>query len=145
MEKVSRIKIFGLDKRSQERARIAGEREMERSPVAIRYSAAADVLTLDMPTGTVVNIPRRWMLEFRNLSKGDMKKVRLNAVRDAIEIEHLDIQLSAMGLLRDAVFGDDPYARAGRISTPSKARAARRNGARGGRPKKKRAQKRAAR
>ncbi len=91
-----------------------------------------------MPTGTTVIIPRRWMEEFRGLSKTDMKKVRLNNVRDAIEIDHLDIQISAMGLLRDAVFGDDPYARAGRVSSPAKARAARRNGARGGRPKKKR-------
>ena len=91
-----------------------------------------------MPSGATVIIPRPWMEEFRDLSRADMKKVRLNNVRSAIEIDHLDIQISAMGLLRDAVFGDDPYARAGRIKSPAKARAARRNGAMGGRPKKKR-------
>jgi hypothetical protein len=139
MEKVSSVKILGLDRRSLERARIEGEREMARSPVALSYSASSDSLTLKMPTGTKVIIPRRWMEEFRDLSKTDLKKVRLGTVRDSVEIDELDIHISVMGLLRDAVFGDDPYARAGRVSSPAKARAARRNGARGGRPKKKRA------
>ncbi len=138
MEKISPVKILGLDKKNLERARIEGEREMARSPVAVRYSASSDSLNIKMPTGTMLIIPRLWMEEFRELSKSDMKKVRLNNVRDSIEIDHLDIQISAMGLLRDAVFGDDPYARAGRVSSPAKTRAARRNGSRGGRPKKKR-------
>lgn len=132
------VRITGLGNKNLERARVEGEREIARSPIALLYSPSADTLKIKMPTGTTVIIPRRWMEEFRGLSKTDMKKVRLNNVRDAIEIDHLDIQISAMGLLRDAVFGDDPYARAGRVSSPAKARAARRNGARGGRPKKKR-------
>ncbi len=138
MKKVSSVRILGLDKKNLERARIEGEREMARSPLRLEYSTRSDTLSMTMPTGTMVIIPRRWMEEFRELSRADMKKVRLNAVRDAIELEDLDIQISAMGLLRDAVFGGDPYARAGRVSSPAKARAARRNGARGGRPKKKR-------
>jgi hypothetical protein len=138
MEKISSVKILGLDKKSLERARIEGELEFQRSPVALSYSARSDTLTLKMPTGTKVIIPRRWMEEFRELSRAQMKKVRLGKFRDAVEIDELDIHISAMGLLRDAVFGDDPYARAGRVSSPAKARAARRNGARGGRPKKKR-------
>jgi hypothetical protein len=139
MEKISSIRIFGLDKKSLERARIEGELEFRRSPVALSYAVTSDTLTLKMPTGTKVVIPRRWMAEFRDLSRVEMKKVRLGKFRDSVEIDELDIHISAMGLLRDAVFGDDPYARAGRVSSPAKARAARRNGAKGGRPKKKRA------
>ncbi len=139
MEKMSSVKILGLDKKGLERARIEGEREMARSPVRLEYSARSDSLNIKMPSGTIVLIPRGWMEEFRDLSKTDMKKIRLNNVRDSIEIDHLDhldIQISAAGLLRDAVFGDDPYARAGSVRSPAKARAARRNGAKGGRPRK---------
>ncbi|HEX5275248.1 MAG TPA: DUF2442 domain-containing protein [Candidatus Rubrimentiphilum sp.] len=138
MEKVSSVRILGADKKSLERARIEGEREIARSPVRLEYLVRSDALRIAMPTGILVVIPRMWMHEFRNVPKSDMKKVRLNGVRDAIELDDLDIQISAMGLLRDAVFGDDPDARAGRVSSPAKARPARRNGARGGRPKKKR-------
>lgn len=139
MKKHSSVRILGLDKKSLERARIGGEREMARSPLRLAYSLRLDSLKITMPSGAAVVIPRMWMHEFRNLTKAAMKKVRLNGVRDAIELDDHDIQISVMGLLRDAVFGDDPYARAGRVSSPAKARAARRNGARGGRPKKKRA------
>jgi hypothetical protein len=131
------VKVFGLDAKSIARARRLGAEEMARSPLSASYLAREDSVLLKMPSGTSVKIPRLWIDELRSLSKRDLKHLRLDFVREAIEVPPHDIHTSAMGLLRDAIFGEDPYARAGRATSPAKARAARRNGAKGGRPKKK--------
>lgn len=131
------VKMIGFDARSIARARKRGAEEMARSPLSASYLAREDSLLIKMPSGTSVKIPRPWIEEMRDLPKRALKRLRLDFVRQAIEVPDYDIHTSAMGLLRDAIFGDDPYARAGRVSSPAKARAARRNGAKGGRPKKK--------
>ena len=131
------VKSIGLDAKSIAQARKRGAEEMARSPLSASYSAREDALLLEMPSGTSVKIPRLWIEEMRDLPKSALKRLRLDFVRQAIEVPGHDIDTSAMGLLRDAIFGEDPYARAGRASSPAKARAARRNGAKGGRPRKK--------
>jgi hypothetical protein len=131
------VKMIGFDAKSIARARKLGAEEMARSPVSAVYSAREDSVLIKMPSGTSVKIPRPWIEELRDLAKSDLKHLRLDFVREAIEVPPHDIHTSAMGLLRDAIFGEDPYARAGRATSPAKARAARRNGAKGGRPKKK--------
>ena len=131
------IRIIGLDAKSIARARKRGAEEMARSPLSASYSFREDSVCIKMPSGTSVKIPRLWIEEMRGVPKSALKQLRLDFVRQAIEVPDYDIHTSAMGLLRDAIFGDDPYARAGRVTSPAKARAARRNGARGGRPKKK--------
>jgi hypothetical protein len=130
------VKIFGLDAKSIARARKLGAEEMARSPLSASYLAREDSVFIKMPSGTSVKIPRLWIEEMRDLPKSALKQLRLDFVREAIEIPAHDIHTSAMGLLRDAIFGDDPYARAGRATSAAKTRAARRNGAKGGRPKK---------
>lgn len=110
---------------------------MARSPVALSYSAKSDTLNITMPSGTRVIIPRMWIWEIAHLPKSAMKKIYLDKFREMYMIDEYDVQISAMGLLRHAVMGEDPYARAGRATSPAKARAARRNGAKGGRPRKK--------
>ncbi len=137
MEQVSSVKILGLDKKSLARARKLGAEEMARSPVALSYSAKSDTLNITMPSGTRVIIPRMWIWEIAHLPKSAMKKIYLDKFREMYMIDEYDVQISAMGLLRHAVMGEDPYARAGRATSPAKARAARRNGAKGGRPRKK--------
>ena len=131
------VKMIGFAAESIARARKLGAEEMARSPLSAAYLAREDSVLLKMPSGTSVKIPRPWIDELRGLSKRDLKHLRLDFVREAIEVPPHDIHTSAMGLLRDAIFGEDPYARAGRTTSPAKARAARRNGAKGGRPKRK--------
>ena len=131
------MKILGLNAKGLALARKRGEEELARSPVSARYSPRSDSVVITMPSGAVVTIPRKWMWELRDVPKTALKKLRLGLLRSAVELPDYDIHTSAMGLLRDAVFGDDHYVRAGRVKSPAKARAARRNGAKGGRPKKK--------
>gem|GEM_PF-3698648 len=139
MEQVSSVRVLGLDKKSLARARKLGAEDMARSPLSIKYAANSDTLTIVMPSGARVIIPRRWIWEIAHLSKSGMKKIYLDKFREMFMIDDHDVQISAMGLLRHAVMGDDPYARAGRATSVAKTRAARRNGALGGRPKKRRA------
>ena len=130
------VRSIGFDAAGIARARKKGAERMRRSPVALLYSARTDTLNITMPSGATVIVPRKWIPEIAHLPKSTMKKIYLNKWRDAYEIDDHDIQISAMGLLRHAVMGDDPYAKAGSSRSPAKVRAARRNGAKGGRPKK---------
>jgi hypothetical protein len=93
-------------------------------------------LRIALPNGADIRIPRREISELRNLPLAALKELRLSRLRDAIEIAAYDVHISALGLLRVVVLGDDPYARAGRAKSSAKARATRVNGAKGGRPKK---------
>lgn len=130
-------RLIGFDAAGLERARKQGAAEMARSPVRAEYVPEHDAVVITMPSKAYVTIPRRWVDEFRPLTSSALKNLRLDFVREAIEVPPYDIHTSAMGLIRDAIFGDDPYARAGRVTSPAKTRAARRNGAKGGRPRKK--------
>ena len=129
-------KVIGLDAKSIARARKRGAEELARSPLSASYLAREDSVLIKMPSGTSVKIPRPSIEELRDLPKSALKQLRLGFFRQAIEVPGFDIDTSAMGLLRDAIFGDDLYARAGRATSAAKARAARRNGAKGGRPRK---------
>ena len=130
-------RLIGFDSKGIARARKRGAEEFARAPLFANYLADEDAVLLKMPSATLVKIPRLWIKELRGLSRPALETLRLGFFREAIELPDRDIQISAMGLLRDAVLGEDPYARAGRVKSPAKARAARRNGAKGGRPKKK--------
>ena len=131
-------KMIGFDAAGIAKAKKRGAEKSRRRPVALTYLPKADTLNVMMPSGTIVVIPRMWIAEIAHFPKATMKKIYLNKWRDAFHIDEHDIQISALGLLRHAVMGEDPYAKAGSATSPAKARAARRNGARGGRPKKKR-------
>lgn len=137
MEQVSRVRIFGLDKKSVEAGRRLGKECAKHYPLHMVYSEKLDTITITMPSGTQVIIPRLSIAELSTLPKNALKHLYLSKLRDSFEVDEYDIQISAMGLLRDAVFGEDHYAKAGRITSRAKARAARRNGAKGGRPRKK--------
>jgi len=130
------VRSIGFDAAGIARARKKGAERVRRSPVALLYSAKTDTLNITMPSGATVIVPRKWIPEIAHLPKTEMKKIYLSKWRDAYHIDDHDIQISAMGLLRHAVMGEDPYSRAGSTASPAKVRAARRNGAKGGRPRK---------
>jgi hypothetical protein len=93
-----------------------------------------------MPSGAFVTIPRRWIKQLPDMPavpKAAFKNIKMGVNRRSFDIDEYDVKISAFGLLRHAVMGEDPYARAGRVTSVAKSRAARRNGAKGGRPKKK--------
>jgi len=127
------------------RARKLDAEKFRRAPVAVSYEPESDTLTITMPSGALVIIPRRWLRNvrgMRGIPKSAFKKIKMGVDRRSFDIDAYDMQISSFGLLRHAVMGEDPYARAGSATSPAKARAARRNGAKGGRPRKKAATRR---
>lgn len=137
MEEVSRMKAFGFDDAGIARAKRIGAEKKRRCPVALKYLEETDALSITMPSGAVVTIPRKFLWEIGHVPISGMRKIYLTKDRHAFFIDDYDVQISAMGLLRDAVMGEDAYAKAGSATSPAKARAARRNGTKGGRPRKK--------
>jgi hypothetical protein len=132
------IKAIGFDDAGITRARQLGAQKFRRAPVAVSYKPEADTVTITMPSGALVIIPRRWIIELPDMPdvpKAAFKTVKLGVDRRSFDLDEYDVKISAFGLLRHAVMGEDPYARAGSATSPAKARAARRNGAKGGRPK----------
>lgn len=130
------VRAIGFDDAGIARAKKRGAEKLRRRPVALAYSPRADTLNITMPSGALVIIPRMWIWEIAELPKSAVKHIYLNKWRDAFHIDEHDVQISALGVLRHAVMGEDPYARAGSSRSPAKVRAARLNGAKGGRPKK---------
>lgn len=61
--------------------------------------------------------------------------MKLARIGDAIELPEYDLNVSVAGIVRKAVFGEDLYARAGSVRSKAKSVAARANGRKGGRPK----------
>ncbi len=106
---------------------------------SVSYDSRGDALRLSLSSGVRLSIPRS---QIPPLAKG--KPEQLSAVYPGnggatISQDELDVDVFVPGLL-DRLFGStirsDLGRRAGRVSTPAKARAARKNGRKGGRPRK---------
>lgn len=129
-------KFPSLSLENMARAEFFENLELKRNPTSIRYVSTDDSLRITLKGGTEVLIPRN-ITVLRDLPRSAVKSIKLSRAKDSFELSEYDVHISPLGMLRKAIFGDDPYARAGRVTSPAKARAARRNGAKGGRPKKK--------
>ena len=107
--------------------------------VAVRYIANARMLELTYSHGLVLRFDPKTVPVLRNLSRAVLSRVYVvpggdglvfgEDDRAAISIPGLLARLIPLDIARSAV-----AAARGRVSTPSKADAARRNGAKGGRP-----------
>ena len=82
-----------------------------------------------------VTIPVSSIPALRNIDNEDLKRMRLSTIGDLVELPDHDQHISVAGLVRTAVFGEDPFSRAGRVRSRAKSVAARANGKKGGRPK----------
>jgi hypothetical protein len=102
---------------------------------AVRYLSASDRIELDMVSGLTISLPRECSPHLAKLTKRAMQAIGLTRFGDAMEIKSKDLQVSIGGLLQ-RVLGLDHSERGGRARTPAKTRAARLNGRKGGRPKK---------
>ncbi len=106
-----------------------------RDASAMRYRPKKDVIELDMVSGLRITIPRKLIPWFADLDRSTMRKARLMRFGDAIEIEVLDLHVGISSALL-AILGFDHSQRGGMATTLAKIRAARLNGRKGGRPKK---------
>jgi hypothetical protein len=106
----------------------------------VAYAAKRDVITLRLSTGALVEIPRSAVKELRDLDPEQLHALKPDNAGVTLSQRDLDIDIYLPGLLSE-MLGVKPGAVLGRKGggsrSPAKQRAARRNGRRGGRPKKK--------
>lgn len=122
--------------RAQERAaRSTGMRARSAS-----YDARRDLLVLELTNGVLFGFPTTFLPVLRHLTRTQLARVALSPSGGGLHWDEPDVQVSVPGLLL-ASFSRSEAGRelarvAGRSRSDAKARAARANGARGGRPRK---------
>ena len=97
-------------------------------------------MVLTVSDRCTLSLRRDLFTEWADVSDDHFATIRLSALQDAVMLEDHDVQISIAGLLRDALppsFLSFALAqRGGAATSPAKAKAAQRNGALGGRPRK---------
>jgi len=119
------------------RQRIADERARVANAKSIRYISKGDAFALAMRSGVEVLVPRASVDELCGVPKVELVDVTLTPGGDAIAFEALNVHISVPGLLREVLGFNTGQRAGGRARTPAKLAAVRRNGAKGGRPRKK--------
>ncbi|MHB8433393.1 MAG: DUF2442 domain-containing protein [Candidatus Tyrphobacter sp.] len=106
---------------------------------SVGYDARADAMRLTLSSGVRLSIPRSQIPPLVKADSEQLAAVYAGNGGATISQDDLDVDVFVPGLL-DRLFGrtirGDLGRRAGKVSTVAKARAARRNGRKGGRPKK---------
>lgn len=122
---------------ARERARIA--KAIEPRAKRARYSRVTGRLTVSLTNGAIFSFPARLAPGLENASHVELAEVEVSPSGEGLLWEDLDADLSVAGLL-EAIIGTSRWMRVlgssgGRSRSLAKARAARANGAKGGRPK----------
>jgi len=119
------------------------EQRLAVEPLAtsVHYSGARDVVVVEMNNGASLVIPRRLLQGLDDASPARLKYGSIAGQGTAITWPRLDADFSVMSLLR-GIYGGKRWAselarHAGATKSKEKAAAARANGAKGGRPRKK--------
>ena len=122
-------------------ARASGARQTADSSAvtAVRHVPRRDAIELEFASGGAVIVPRTLIRELASAPTDVLKQLTVSAGGDAIICRRLDIDIDAAGLV-ETVFGAPLLAaafgrRGGRQTSKAKAKAARANGAKGGRPR----------
>ena len=120
---------------ANERGRII--RETLPHAAAVRYDDAADRIVIDLTNGATFAFPPRLAQGLENGTAEELAEMELAGDGFGIHWPRLDADLTVPGLL-SGLFGSAKWmaAQAGKARSPAKAAAARRNGAKGGRPRK---------
>jgi len=120
-----------------------GERSLRTEPRAkrARYDRKTGRVLVELTNGCSFAFPARRAQGLEDASDDELAEVTTLGLGLGLRWEKLDVDLSVPGLLA-GLFGTKAYmdrlraARAGSATSPAKAAAARRNGAKGGRPRK---------
>lgn len=135
-------KLTAKDRERFARARAQGATRAK-DPSAVvdaRYDAGRDALDLEFRSGGVIAIPRRVVPGLVGASMSALNAIRVSPAGDALSWPSLDVDVFVPGLV-ELAFGTRLFARAtgqrgGLRRSTAKADAARANGAKGGRPRK---------
>lgn len=109
--------------------------------VALNYLATVDALEFRMNDGQRYIFPRERFQDLQNATRRQMSQFEILGGGHMIDWPAIDVQVDVDATLR-GVFGSDKWMaelgkRGGSVTSPAKKKAARANGAKGGRPKKK--------
>lgn len=122
------------------RARDARARKAGQRAVTAQYDSASGRVMLVMTSGVLFGFPARSIAALARARDAELEAVTLSPGGGALHWEALDVDLSVPGLILSAV---EPAERrrelarlAGRSTSRAKAAAARANGRKGGRPRK---------
>ena len=122
------------------RTREARERESGRRAVAVSYDRRTRRIMMELTSGFVFGFPANAIPALADATAAQLARVELSPGGSALHWEELDADLSVAGLLLASVERSERLSElarlAGSTSTPAKARAARANGKKGGRPRK---------
>ena len=121
------------------RRRDAVHRKKGLRAVSARYDRKAQRVMLELSTGYLFAFPVRAIGALREATGTQLAAVTVHASGISLRWDALDVDLSVPGLLLSAI-GEKEQRRqlaslAGRVTSTAKAKAARENGAKGGRPK----------
>ena len=124
---------------AQARARGKARVEDPSSVVEARYDSDADAIALKFGGGGSMSIPRRVVPGLERAAESKIESIVVSPAGDALSWPSLDIDVYIPGLVERA-FGTRLFAastgrRGGRRRSKAKATAARANGAKGGRPR----------
>lgn len=122
------------------RAREARDRETGLRALAASYDRTAERIMLELTNGFVFGFPARAVPALAHATPEQLSAVEVSPRGGGLHWEDLDVDLSVPGLLLSSVGRPQrlqELARlAGQTRSPLKAAAARRNGKKGGRPRK---------
>jgi hypothetical protein len=112
-------------------------REAEPRAAAARYDAGSERVVVELVNGSSFAFPAALVEGLAGAAAEDLADIELLGDGYGLHWERLDVDYTVPGLV-NGVFGTARWlaAQAGRSSSPAKAKAARANGAKGGRPRK---------
>ena len=122
------------------RAREARERKQGLRAISARYDRAARRVVLELTNGYLFAFPVSAVRALNGAAPMQLAAVEIDPSGGALRWDNLDVDLSVPGLLFSALGVEEKLRHlaslAGRVRTDAKARAARANGLKGGRPTK---------
>jgi hypothetical protein len=119
------------------------DEQLATEPLAtsVRYDRVGDTIVIEINNWAALTIPRRLMQGLTNATEEQLQRGETRGHGTWIEFEDLDAQFTIMSLLMGVYGGKQWMAehgrRGGMVRSVAKASAARKNGRKGGRPRKK--------
>jgi hypothetical protein len=134
------ISAHDRERYAHARARGKARAEDASAVVTARYDPGADAIDLRFGGGGSMSIPRKLVPGLAKVSEAKIDSIVISPAGDALSWPSLDVDVHVPGLVERA-FGTRLFAastgrRGGRRRTKAKAAAAKANGAKGGRPRK---------